>query len=446
MSSSQHRWTNLIILFILIAGAWTRATLYGDLRLSIAMPDTPSYVGSSAAPLFSWQAFTGERLFTTNLLYKLIPDSKCVDAPFSAPALKKEIFREIQPCFTKIVVFQNILALIGWCALAWSVARRLRRPLFKTLAAALILLFGFTPQIAEWDSVLSSETISFSMFALALALLTEIIFRLLGREDENRPAQTSLLIAAWLAVFTLWIFIRDAHLSAIAITLIVFSPLIFVKRIRRNKIFAALAILLIGFFLLGSAASRQSVRQQTPLGNAFNAYIFPHPARVEYFKERGMPGDTSSAEYKTWFQKHAAASYLKFLLAHPGFVGATLLENTAYLQSDFTQPYYKSPEIKYRNALLEFGKVFHPQSNAVFAIDAILLIGLCAAAFNKKSGESVGWAWLAAWMFLYASASLILSFFGDADGVSRHIFPAVETFRLFGWIFLTAQIDLSAQD
>jgi hypothetical protein len=420
-----------------------RTTIYGDLRLSIAMPDTSSYIASSAAPLLSWQSFTGQRLFTTNLLYKFIPDQKCADTPFSAPALKKELFRKIQTCFTQIVILQNILAIIGWCALAWSVAQRVRHPLFKIFAATLILLYGFTPQIAEWDSVLSSETISLSLFALNLALLTEIIFRLLSKEDESHPLRTSPLVAVWLAVFTVWLFIRDVHLSAIPITLIVFAPLLFIKRIRQNKIFAALPILLICLFMLGSATSRQSIRQQIPLGNSFNAYIFPYPTRVQYFTERGMPSDTASAQYKTWFQDHAANTYLKFLITHPGFVGATVLENIAYLQSDFTQPYYKSPEIKYRSMLLKIGEALHPQSNTVFIIDAILFIALCVAAFNNKNGETVGWLWLAAWIFLYSSASLYLSFFGDADGVGRHIFPAVESFRLFIWIFLIAQMDLS---
>ncbi len=443
-SPAANKWTNIIILCILIAGAYFRATIYGDLRLSVGMPDTGTYIKSSNSSLLSWQAFTDKRLFTTNLLYKLAPSQECANVPFSAPATGKEFHRKIQPCFNQIAIVQNILSIVCWCALAWVVARRLTRPIFKILAAILILTYSFTPQIAEWDSVLSSESISLSLFAALFALLIEIAFLIAGKDGQFYSARTSAMLILWLAVFALWMFVRDVNLLAALTTIFLAAPLLLTKRIRENKTFVVTLILLFVLFLLGSVSARQSSRQRVPLSNSFTQYIFPHPARVEYFEKSGMPADRAGAEYKVWFKDQAATTYLKFLINHPGFVGATLLESLPYFQMDFLQPYYKSPEFASRNLFIQIGEIVHPRSNAVFIVDLLLLIALYAAAFNNKDGKEAAWAWLATWLLLYSSASLFLSFFGDADGVTRHIFPAVESFRLFMWIFLIAQIDLSA--
>ena len=104
------RWTTIIILGILAMGIWFRATIYGDLRLSAGMSDTPSYINSSRAKLFSPQMFSGERLFTTNLLYKLANDPiRCPLTIIGNPSVGIELPRDIQPCFDKIAVLQNRL-------------------------------------------------------------------------------------------------------------------------------------------------------------------------------------------------------------------------------------------------------------------------------------------------------------------------------------------------
>jgi hypothetical protein len=162
MTTMKEKWLNILILCILALGVWMRVSLYGDLRLSVGNAETPSYIESSRAPLFSWDIFAGKRLFTTNLIFKMANnESECPLAPVSSPVDGVENYREIQPCFDNIVLLQNILAALGWCCLAWSISRFLGNPLLKISSAILILAFAFTPQIAEWDSILSPESRSF---------------------------------------------------------------------------------------------------------------------------------------------------------------------------------------------------------------------------------------------------------------------------------------------
>ncbi|MFH1186381.1 MAG: hypothetical protein V1755_15325, partial [Chloroflexota bacterium] len=62
---------------ILLAGATFRLTAYGDLRLSVATMDTPSYMAHAQKLSLTESAFTGERLFTTGLLYRLWRAEDC---------------------------------------------------------------------------------------------------------------------------------------------------------------------------------------------------------------------------------------------------------------------------------------------------------------------------------------------------------------------------------
>ena len=147
---------NAAILGIILIGGLIRGFAYGDLRLSIGNGETRSYVSSSIAPLFSWQSFAGKRLFTTNLIYKLANNLRlCKLTAISYPAGGLQVTPALQPCFGNIALLQNLLGIFGWCYLAWVTSRWLIHFPAKVGVVLLILFFGFTPQIAEWDTILS---------------------------------------------------------------------------------------------------------------------------------------------------------------------------------------------------------------------------------------------------------------------------------------------------
>ena len=82
-----RRWDDGAVILILIAAVWFRLTAYGDLRLSIATLDTQSYMDASRVPLLSWQGFTAQRLFGTNVLYRLAGATDCKVQALSVPAV-----------------------------------------------------------------------------------------------------------------------------------------------------------------------------------------------------------------------------------------------------------------------------------------------------------------------------------------------------------------------
>ena len=450
MKFIKNNFFNLIILIIFAIGIYFRATWYGDLRLSIANAETDSYINSSRASIFSWKIFAGQRLFTTNLIYKMANDSEnCPITSYGKPGIGEEDDREIQPCFDKIALLQNVLAMLGWCFLGWMLARHLKNPFIKVVAATFVMLFGFTPQIAEWDSVLSPEALSLSMFAIVLGIALELAFRVAKSKTPLKTKTEKFLLAVLVATFLLWAFVRDVHLYAIPITLVLITPLFFIKSFRQAKALIATFIILLIFFMVGYISARDSYRAtRYPLMNSLDAYIWPYPARVEFFRNYGMPdmeGPTyfDSPKYQAWADENAAKAYAIFLVLHPRFVITTLWENMDLLTGDYAQPYFFTNEVKNRDFMLVIGEMVNPESGVVYLLTLVLVIVLFIQTLSKRVPNLSAWAWLAVWVYGIAAATLFISYFGDTAGLRRHILPSVEMFRLFLIIFLMPFLDLS---
>lgn len=444
MNFIKKNYANILVLIILTAGVWMRVVSYGDLRLSVANAETGSYISASRTSIFSWQIFAGQRLFTTNLIYKLANDEEtCPGTAYSAPAFGLTVLREIQPCFDQIALFQNFLAIFGWCFLAWTVAKFLRSPPIKVFATAAIILFGFTPQVAEWDGILSPESLSLSIFAITLAIGMELAFRISNSDTPFASRINTGLLVGFIGVFLLWVFVRDVHLYAIPITLVLLGLLFLIKKFRNTKHLAVALAILLAFFIIGFLSARDSLRAtRYPLINSIDTYILPHPARVDFFKNFGMP-ERDAPDYQEWADNHASKAYGLFLIRHPRFVITTLWNDMASLNSDFVQPYFITLEVKHRDSLLKIGEMFHPETGAVYIISLLVLFALVFHAIQLRTPTASAWAWLGMWFFGIAAATLFLSYFGDTAGLRRHIMPSVEMFRLFMWVFLMPFLDQS---
>jgi len=442
--------TNLTILAIFAVGIYFRSTWYGDLRLSVANAETDSYMSSARNSFFSWDIFAGQRLFTTNLIYKFANDpGKCPIISYGKPGIGEEDQRALQACFDKIALLQNYLSIFGWCFLGWMIARRLKNPLIMIFTATVIMLFGFSPQIAEWDSVLSPESLSLSLFAITLGLALELSFRAGTSEAPFSTRTEKILTGALLTVFLLWVFVRDVHLYAIPVTLVMLAPLFFIKRFRKVKTLLVAIAILFFFFIIGFLSARDSLRAtRYPLMNSLDEYIWPYPARVEFFKKYGMPEkdhpDYRSAPiYLAWADKNATRAYAMFLASHPGFIVTTLWDNMDLLIDDYAQPYFLTDEIKNRQFMLTIGEMVNPESGSVYVLTLLVTLTLFAQMALKRTPVLSIWAWLAIWMYGIAMVTLLISYFGDTAGLRRHIMPSVELVRLHFWVFLIPFLDLS---
>jgi hypothetical protein len=360
----------------------------------------------------------------------------------SDPVNGIESARDINPCFQKIALLQNFLATFSWCFLAWMISRWLNHPFARILITILVVIFGFSPQIAEWDSILGPETLTFCLFIIPLALLVEIVFRIWRKHENILSPVIIRLVIAWFILYALWALLREVHLYSIPITMLLIGTAMFSKKLAKNRILITVVCALAGVFILGYSASSYASRSTVgPLNHAFDDFIWPYPARIEFFKKFGMP-DQESPQFNNWFSKNAQKTYGLFLVSHPGFIANTVLERSAYFRSDFIQPYYRDTIKKpLRENLITIGEMLHPETNSVYLLNFLMPIGLIISAIKNKDETIISWAWISIWMLGAAVVTLFLVFFGDTAGTRRHIFQSVELLRLDSWILLTVYID-----
>jgi hypothetical protein len=426
---------------ILVVGAISHMLLYGDPRLAVASLDTQSYIDSSRASLLSRDAFSGRRLFTTNIVYKLISsNSNCGQIPVSMPAIGREANREIVPCFRTVAVLQTFLSIAGWLWLAFVVSRHLKAPLAKLLSAGILVLFAVTPQIAAWDSVLSSESLSISLFALSFGFLIEIAFDLTD-ERHRMTGHVITLYVCWFIFFVFWLFVRDTNIMAIPVTIMFFIPIFLSKRISTKPLVIVIGIFLIVLFAAGLLTARQSPRWQTSVQETLEDWIFPFPARVQFLSEHFAMPAPDSPDYKSWFDSIAPTAYSMFLLTHPGFIVTTIFDNSLVLYFSYIQPYYQLAETNTTPLLILLGETVHPGSAIFYLIDTILLVSFWIAALSRRANDRLGWMWALTWLYFTAAITLSLTFLADSEGVMRHILPYLEMFRLFLWLSLIVLID-----
>lgn len=435
---------SLLIWVILTGMILIRLTFYGNLNLSVGNADTSSYIESATTPVFSKNLLTGSRLFTTNLIYHLANAQECEQQAISYPALGKETYRVIQSCFDRIVFFQNIMAVIAWGLLALVVSKRLNGGYEKLLAITLITAFGFTPAIADWDSILGSESLTFSLFAISIALIIEICFNFIS--DGNNTKYSIFINSLAIGVLVLWTFTRDTNVYTLAVLFVmsIISIIVF-PNVRKNKNLLILSIAVLVTTVIGVQSSILSRRWETPMTNVYLEIILPYPARVEFMQTLGMP-DPRSAEYSIWFIENAPKAYTRFLLFHPGFTFTSLISNLDGIFYGNIQPYFYSEQTFIRKTLITVNEILHPSTHLVLILDILLLAGLTSSASRRKNKYFIIWVWLGIWLFFSALLTLAVSFFADSIGITRHTLFSVELFRLIMWIFLIILFDQTNRD
>jgi hypothetical protein len=434
---------SFLVWAILIGMIIVRLTSYGDLHLSIGNADTASYIEGGAAPVFSRNMLTKSRLLTTNLLYHWADVQRCEMQAVSYPALGTETYRAMQTCFEKIVFFQNIFSIFAWSLLALVVSKRLGGGYEKLLAVSLITAFGFTPSIADWDSILSSESLTFSLFAISLALIVEVCFNIY--KNKNNQKYSIFITGLAITALVFWAFTRDANIYTLAVLFAVsIIPLVLIPNIRKNKNLLVLVTAVFIITVIGLQSSMASKRWATPMADVFNDLILPHPARVEFMRTLGMP-DPKSAMYSTWFIENAPRAYARFLLFHPGYTFTSFTSELGGVFSENIQPYFFSEQTSVRKALIAVNDILHPGTHLVFILDILLIGGLIFAAFGRKNKTFAIWVWLGTWLFFSALFTLAVGFFADTMGITRHTIFAVEMFRLMLWLFLIVLFDQASR-
>lgn len=237
---------------------------------------------------------------------------------------------------------QVVFASIAWWVLA-SVAssllvdRRLRLGLRTVL-----LMMGLAEPVLNWNSVILSESTALSLTALLVAAAISF-------DRAPTVRSTALLLVALLA----WTLTRQQH---VFVTVLV-AGVLAVGAIRRRDRRAVLGIAAVGAALVAFIGLAEAHRNQTlsraAIGWIIQGRVLPNEQRTFWFVGQGMPYSLAIARYANqpfqyenrngsyirWIDEHGTATYLKYMLAHPGYV---LLNPLGYFVGE-------QPSVTYRN-------------------------------------------------------------------------------------------------
>lgn len=429
-----------------------RIVCYGPMNDSVAVQDTESYFETAGHASFSLEFFEQQRSVTLPLLIKLSnPTLEHELTQLAEPYFGTEPRLAVQPGTEKIVRNQTWISIICWTAAALLAASSLNGWFAKALASLLILGCGFVPQVADWDSILSSESLSISLFVLMLGLLLKVIPN--GKGDSP---SSWISAAALIPVTALWIFTRDtnAYFTAVTAVMLIFCGILFWVRRKGQRISAILCgFFMIGLFVFQQVTFRQSERWLLPLLNNMTANVFPYEDRVEFFKKTGMPADeatlalTGSAEYNEiyqnepfmrWARRYGLQTYQRFLLSMPLWSVLQVYQNMDSFFEENRQPFfYGSKEQRAHWAEIP-GNLLHPVSTAVILIDFLLLILLAVKSVRSGDPSDIRFFWILLTLFLGSGVLIALSYLGEVRSIWRHVLGGVLALRLTLWLVICA--------
>ena len=282
----------LLVVLVIAFTCIYRLTMYGTPRYSLATFDTPKFMESVQTKFPSIDFFTGDAFASIALFYKLLePEDRYQIGEIQSPMTNSNNARVLQPGLDRITIGQTIFSLTAWSILAITVTLTFRNPILKIFAGSAVILFGNVPQIADWDNVLLSESLSTSFFVIVLAL-SLIWFRLIQNRAQNKDWRTIFVSFFYFISICIWIFTRDTNAYyLIGILLLMVFPL--ANKYFRDKLPIRIVIVmvmsLVLLFAFQFTTFKKSPRWVNPLINNLRLHVLPYESRVETFKEYGMP-------------------------------------------------------------------------------------------------------------------------------------------------------------
>ncbi len=427
----------LLGLFFLVATIQHR-TAYLDLDQPRTFRDTLAYVETAAQPIDSPAFWMGTRAFTLPLFLKMLNTT-----PQNFQAVEQ---------MNHIRDAQFVLSVVAWTMLALALTLGFRQCWLKFAAFAVTLLFSMTLEISIWDSLLLSESISFSLLALTLTswvLLVALLPRL------KKPVfRISLVILSTLAA-VFYSFVRDSNIYFLMMGAVIFVLGVLINQHLSDS--RKLAWVYAGSILIIFIVQNMTITR----GNRWQIFIMDHlamrilhdPQAVDFFEKEGLPlsdelmSTTGMVGYeyqqlmansptlqplRDWIDCCGKQAYLKYLLFTPV---ETMLEPVEQWQKlvnggnlEYRNPKYAFLELPEKTR--QFHELFFPhQAWAVGLLGLISLVGVVDYAITKRQP-----LWIVVGiLFITIYPSMFIVWHGEPLEIERHAAQIGIQWRLAGW-------------
>jgi hypothetical protein len=372
--------------------------------------DTGAYKALASLSLFDGDFYTGDKPFGTALLWKL---------------LREDHVR---------VVGQLLLSIASWLVLAATFARVVHRPWLRLGAFGLVLAFSLTAQVTLWDSLLLSESLTLSLFALAVAAWLEV-----ARAPTWRMLGLALALLLALAVT------RDSNAFLVAMTVPFLVAWLVVSR---RRVLPALAVVAAaGICAGGFAVASSAHRSELGLFHVIGVRLKNDSEAVRYFTERDTPGwpelvrarklsDVDRlytrtpcvgdcATFRRWLREDGTSTYVSYMLSHPRYTVFKPLKNVhSWLASDLRYGGY----ITYgRTALPDPLPAILWPAHATQLLFWLVLVGGAAILVAVRFGVRRAWAVPAVVTALALPHGMVVWLGEATPDIDRHgLLPSVQ--------------------
>ncbi len=417
---------------------------YAQFNAGRAFRDTSTYVKTAEQPITSSSFWIGERSFTLPLAYKLLH-------------INSKNFTQANR-LKAVDSFQTWLSIFSWTALALALALTLRRPWLSWLAFGLALYFSLNLEVSFWDSLLLSESISFSLFALLLAAW-------IGMGLLPEKWQTGILSWAYLAgvvvITILYSFTRDTNLYFVVVgagVLLLVS--LFMKSsfaIPRKYVYAYSAFAL-ALFIFQTVTVQAGNRWEIHIYDHLALRILPNPEVRQYYVDAGLPVtpdlmaitdmlgyqyhdyldfDPRMAPVRAWIQARGRSTFLDYMLTHPSQTFFEPIRQIGKLVNgsnlEYRYPRYSMQPVP--EPMTQLNDQFYPhQPEILWGIGALILIGLFLDWRNPETHQPVWWVLAAIGLSVYPLMFIVWN--GNPLEIERHAAQIGIQYRLGGLIAL----------
>lgn len=359
--------------------------------------------------------------------------------PFGYPLILKA-FGENQGA---VVWMQLAVSIASWLFLSAVAARCAQGRIARYGVAASLLAFSCAWPVAQWDTVLLTESVSISMFVILIGLGYRCI-------ATPRP----LVVVSLLSVALCFSSLRDTNGAiAAAVVLLVAVATVGPRRLRATAHLVAGAAACVLLVTVTSSPSRWQVL----IADQIEKRVLLDPTARAYFQAHGMPvrPDLSAVLYdntrsptvsfdaassllrdprlgyfRPWFLQHGNATYTSYLIDNPSASIGVPARRLPLILSDAALGTYRAPGFRTPPDVVE--RLVYPSSGRSLillelGLGSLAVLGVGRRTITRASVLPLG-------LMLSALPLAILVWDGEPSEVPRHALLVGVGSRLGLWV------------
>ncbi|MGG4394302.1 hypothetical protein ABEX25_08300 [Paenibacillus thiaminolyticus] len=342
----------------------------------------------------------------------------------------------------RIVLFQTLLATFSSLAMSIVFYYSIREKFLRLIIPVIFLLFTLSYSIIEWEVVLISESICFSLL-LVLSSATIIGFRQHQRFKDNKLIKYAFFIV-WAMLVFLYSNTRDTNLYL----LIVCLPIMLYMLLRFEYKKKIIAIILVLFVTIGYQywdSTKYEIRWLPNLMNAIYTHALVENNDINYFIKENMPIKEdvlsnnltlqefygayfdNNEELRSWLAEKGKITYMKYLISQPLKVNMDLVANLDEIFLNTVLRSYVTTEISDLSKTLDY--IFFFPIEHINELLVVLLLSFPIVLFLIfKKHRQLNVINLLFVLFFYTQT--FLGYYGDGQESQRHAFLGNILFRV----------------